>query len=116
MNNHDAPRRKMPAYDTFLEDETIASATECTGLMPSAPQSPSESSDLASLMAIHTPPVSTEKGQVSAPPDDENGRPCDEHNPRKKIPSSRLASIPALYRPGASQDPPKTDRGGASPS
>ena len=104
MNKPDSSRRELPGDDSFLDEENTVCATECTGLIPSAPLSPSESNDMASLMAIHVPPFSMTKDPGPQQPADENEHPYDERNPPTKTPSSHPASIPALYRPGANQD------------
>jgi hypothetical protein len=46
-------RRKQ---DPFYELSRVASATECTGLMPSLPQSEEEDENYASLYATHDQP------------------------------------------------------------
>ena len=40
--------------DTFGEGETIASSTECTGLMPALPQNMEEDRDMAEMYRIHS--------------------------------------------------------------
>ena len=45
--------------DTFFDNEVTQSATECTGLMPAAPQTDEEAHNLCELMAIHSPPSAT---------------------------------------------------------
>ena len=42
--------------DPFYELTRVASATECTGLMPSLPQSEEEDENYASLYATHDQP------------------------------------------------------------
>ena len=44
--------------DPFYELSRVASATECTGLMPSLPQNEDEDESYASLYATHDQPPS----------------------------------------------------------
>lgn len=46
-------RREKKQQDPFYEQEKVVSATECTGLMPSLPQSEDEDENFASLYATH---------------------------------------------------------------
>lgn len=50
MKNHlKDPASSLP----ILETEDLASATECTGLIPAGVQTPEEAEDYAQLYAIH---------------------------------------------------------------
>lgn len=46
---HTKPAQTLP----ILETEDLASATECTGLVPAGVQSPDEAENYAQLYAIH---------------------------------------------------------------
>lgn len=46
---HTIPAQTLP----ILETEDLASATECTGLVPAGVQSPDEAENYAQLYAIH---------------------------------------------------------------
>lgn len=55
--------------DPFYEISSVASATECTGLMPSLPQNEDEDESLSSLYATHDqPPDKSSKGKKKSPP------------------------------------------------
>ena len=64
---------KPPKAETpFLEVENLASATECTGLIPAGVQTPSEAENYAELYAIHDQKTAWER--------ETNGKPV----PRKE--------------------------------
>ncbi len=50
---------KKVAFDesenTFYDLDKVASATECTGIAPAAPETESEAEEVGELYAIHTP-------------------------------------------------------------
>lgn len=46
--------RTNASRDPFYDVEQVASATECTGLLPAQIQSPEEGRDVSSLESIHT--------------------------------------------------------------
>ena len=48
-NSRNAPAQTLP----ILETEDLASATECTGLVPAGVQTPDEAENYAQLYAIH---------------------------------------------------------------
>jgi len=54
--------KKRPQGDAVREAETVASATECTGLMPALPRDDAEDENASALYAIHSG-----KGARSAP-------------------------------------------------
>ena len=45
--------RRKPDAEAVLEAQEVASATECTGLMPALPRDEAEDEDLSALYAIH---------------------------------------------------------------
>ena len=51
----------IPENDPFYETEKVASATECTGLMPSLPNSEEENAQYAMLYATHDAKKSDKK-------------------------------------------------------
>ena len=60
-------KKQMPIFDV----EELASASECTGLIPAAVQTPEEGQNYAELYAIHEQKTAWEHG-------DENGVHCKE--------------------------------------
>lgn len=46
-------RKKRKDSDPFFDGEKVGSANECTGLMPSLPQTPDEDRNSAELYSIH---------------------------------------------------------------
>ena len=66
-NHHPQPNTTLP----IMEEETLASATECTGLVPAAVQTPQEGEDYAQLYAIHLqkPAWKHEEGYTTNAPD-----------------------------------------------
>ena len=59
--------RRNPSDPAVWDVEQLASATECTGLVPAAIQTPEEAENYASLYAIHQ--------QKTAWKREENGKP-----------------------------------------
>lgn len=51
MSKH--PLHHTPDNDAFLCEEDVASATECTGLMPAMPQTDDQAIALSRLAGIH---------------------------------------------------------------
>ncbi|MGI6239949.1 MAG: hypothetical protein ACOYI5_10035 [Christensenellales bacterium] len=47
--------------DPFFDLSKVASANECTGIMPSLPQNEAEADNIASLFATHNPPPGRER-------------------------------------------------------
>ena len=45
--------RPNPSRDPFFDIEKVASATECTGLMPAQIQTEEQGEDVAALQSIH---------------------------------------------------------------
>ena len=60
-------KKQMPIFDV----EELASASECTGLIPAAVQTPEEGQNYAELYAIHEQKTAWEHGA-------EKGVPCNE--------------------------------------
>jgi hypothetical protein len=49
-------RAERGEHDPFYETVMVASATECTGLMPSLPETEDEDENYAALYATHSAP------------------------------------------------------------
>ena len=67
MNGKVKGRERNPSDPLVWDVEELASATECTGLVPSAIQTPEEADDYSRLYAIHQ--------QKTAWTREENGKP-----------------------------------------
>ncbi len=57
------PTIKLKDDASFLEDSTVASANECTGLMPSAPATEDEAEEYQDLYAVPAPPQWQDDGK-----------------------------------------------------
>lgn len=70
---------KEHSRDSFDERELVASATECTGLVPALPvDDPEADEDMARLYAVHAPAVDREEAQIHAKKGNEgDGRDAD---------------------------------------
>ena len=59
------PLLRLKDEASFLEDGTVASATECTGLMPSAPSTEEEAEEYQDIYAVPAPPQRKDSGKQS---------------------------------------------------
>ncbi len=67
MKNEVKSPKRNPSDPLEWDTENLASATECTGLVPAAIQTPEEAEDYSRLYAIHN--------QKTAWTSEENGKP-----------------------------------------
>ena len=67
MKKEAKPPKRNPSDPFEWDTEMLASATECTGLVPAAIQTPEEAEDYSRLYAIHS--------QKTAWTREENGKP-----------------------------------------
>ena len=56
-------QRKRGDDVSFLDEETVASANECTGLMPSLPSTEEEAESYADLYTVPAPPQKKDDGR-----------------------------------------------------
>lgn len=67
-------REKNNKKNPYYEPDKVASATECTGLMPSMPQNEDEDESYASLYATHDQPVDGPGAKPGPPIDNRSVR------------------------------------------
>lgn len=91
--------------DPFYDIENTQSATECTGLMPAAPETADEAEHLSRLMAIHCPPSSMWEGPGAKQSAGEAADPSDAHSSQKRRRACRPATSPAPSRPPQGRNP-----------
>lgn len=93
-------RKHDPLYDV----ENLASATECTGLMPAMPPSADGAEELTAMMAIHCPPGMGAGGEAHQWTHAVE-HPSDEHNPRRNAPNTRPAMRYTQNHPQQGRNP-----------
>lgn len=62
------PKPEQAEDESFYSIDTTASATECTGLMPAVPYTEDGRRHLSELMAIHSPPETADRADLSRSP------------------------------------------------
>ena len=83
---------------SFYSVEKLASATECTGLMPAMPPTMDGLEELTDMMAIHCPPGANGAGGEAHQWERAVSHPSDEHSRLTRIVGTRLSNAPAPSR------------------
>lgn len=103
MNNH--------IDHSFYSVEKLASATECTGLMPAMPPTMDGQEELTDMMAIHCPPGANGAGGEAHQWERAVSHPSDEHSRLTRKVGTRLSNAPVPNHPAQGRN-----QRGSSPS
>ena len=97
--------------NTFYSVENLASATECTGLMPAMPPTMDGQEELTGMMAIHCPPGANGAGGEAHQWERVVSHPSDEHSRLTRKVGTRLSNAPVPSHPAQGRS-----QRGSSPS